>query len=57
MKKIELKKFTDNYLKTIWEIGYVEDEPEWINWDGPYFEDYTDYKSFEDFVASDEYSF
>ena len=39
--------FDENMLKEIWKIGFTEINPEWIEWNAPYFDDYTKYESFE----------
>jgi len=35
--------FDENMLKEIWKIGFTEINPEWKEWNAPYFDDYTKY--------------
>jgi len=49
--------FDENMLKEIWKIGFTEINPEWNEWNAPYFDDYTKYESFEEFSNSNERKF
>lgn len=53
-KNIRLAKYNKILLQKIWNIGFVEENPEWKRWDGPYFDDdYQKYESFEEFIKSE----
>lgn len=54
---VKLVDFNDKTLAEIWALGFREENPEWKQWDGPYFDDYTKYDSVEEFFNSSEYSF
>lgn len=50
MSDIRLSNIDDKNLREIWELGYRKENPEWKEWDGPYFvDDYQKYVSYEDF--------
>lgn len=49
---IQLRPFTKEKLKVIYELGFTDDQPEWAKWNAPYFNDYKKYCSFSDFKAS-----
>lgn len=49
--KIEIKRIKESELRKIWEQGFSEENPEWTEWDAPYFDDY-EYMTYKDFVAS-----
>lgn len=52
-KRITLSLFTSDSLKTIWQQGFTENDPEWAKWNAPYYEDYQKYSTFNDFKNSE----
>lgn len=52
MDKIAIKKIDENILKVIWQIGYTKECPEWSKWNGPYYQSYKKYSTFEEFESS-----
>lgn len=55
--KIRLERFDEDALKKIWEVGFRQELPEWAKWNGPYFEDYESYSSFQQFKDSPDCGF
>lgn len=55
--KVILEKFDEDKLKEVWAMAFTDNQPEWTKWNGPYFNDYTPYPTFEDFKASSDYDF
>lgn len=55
--KIRILKLQEADIYNLWQIAYVEDKPEWKNWDGPYFEDYKQYLTYDAFQKSNVYTF
>lgn len=56
-KKITLSSFTSDSLKTIWQQGFTENDPEWAKWNAPYYEDYQKYSAFNDFKNNEVASY
>lgn len=41
---IDLVRFTTQELKAIWNVGFTKENPEWVKWNAPYFNDYHVFK-------------
>lgn len=52
---ITITAMKEEYLHTLWEIGYHEAAPRWKEFAAPYFDDYQAFASFEDFQAAPHY--
>lgn len=50
---IQLVPFDEQLLAIIWQLGFSQDQPEWKEWDAPYFDDYHRFESAEAFIQSD----
>lgn len=57
MNRVSLEKFDEKYIDRIFEIGYKETMPEWAKWNGPYFEEYENYKDVNAFKESSNWKF
>ncbi len=57
MSYIKLVRFEEKYIEDIWNISYRDENPEWSKWNGPYFEDYTQYQDLESFRNSEDWKF
>lgn len=53
MPQIHLAPLSEQALASIWQEGYSQDQPQWKNWDGPYFQDYRPFPNLETFLHSD----
>lgn len=54
---VRIEHFTEKYLKQIYEIGYKKEMPEWAKFNGPYFEEYESFDSYEEFKQSSDYMY
>lgn len=51
-KTLALTTFNSQSLKSIWQDGFSNENPEWAKWNAPYFYDYMPYFSFSNFKHS-----